>query len=217
MNAFDRMADGFDTRRRVERARHVADAIRARIEPWYKTAMEFGCGTGLNGERLLDAFEQIEFIDSSEGMIVRAKEKLAPYKNATARVLNLSADGAGGLSYDFIFSSMVLHHIRDAEEMLKSLAKLLTPAGKLVIVDLMPVDPCFHLEEEDFNGHHGFELSEFSDMMARAGLEKLETEIIYEGEKPVRGENVPYALFLCAGRTTLGENRTFATKRVSHI
>ncbi len=47
----------FDTDRRIERSTKIADEIRARIvDGRNKTAMDYGCGTGLVGLRLVNDF-----------------------------------------------------------------------------------------------------------------------------------------------------------------
>ena len=77
MNIFDLRAKDFDTDARIERSKIFADEIRLHINNGNnKSAMEYGCGTGLAGFQLLNDFESVLFADSSLGMVEQVKQKL---------------------------------------------------------------------------------------------------------------------------------------------
>lgn len=95
--------------------------------------LDIGCGNG----RLLQIFKnkKIDYtgIDSSEKLIVIAKEKHSSVKFLTADALNLPFEDN---SFDKVFSIAVLHHIPSKELRLKFLEeakRVLKPNGLLVL------------------------------------------------------------------------------------
>lgn len=123
MTNFDAWAQDFDTARRQERARLIAEKIAAHLgEEGGKSSMEYGCGTGLIGLQLLGRFASLLFVDSSRGMLERVERKLAGYKGAAASVHcgDLLADASFTGCFELIFSSMALHHVRDTEALLRA-------------------------------------------------------------------------------------------------
>ena len=68
--SFDDYARTWDTERRINRAKIVADKIADSVDiDRNYSAMEFGCGTGLVSFNLYDKFKRITLIDTSKGMI----------------------------------------------------------------------------------------------------------------------------------------------------
>ena len=75
MEDFNLMAIDFDNDNRMERAKVIADEIRLHLTNGHKkTALEYGCGTGLVGFNLIDEFNKVYFVDSSIGMIEQVKQ-----------------------------------------------------------------------------------------------------------------------------------------------
>ncbi len=196
---FDSRARDFDTSLRQNRAKIIADTIGKCIRPEYKTAMEFGCGTGLIGMALTDRFDSILFVDSSREMVRKVQEKIPDLPWAKAIQIDLTQETLDR-RFDFIFSSMVLHHIIDTPDILSVLFALLNPGGTLVLVDLEPVAPAFHIAEPGYSGHHGFKQSEMAHMLQLAGFGEIQSTAFYKGEKDVGSQLVPYSLFIASAR-----------------
>ena len=195
---FDEEARAFDTARRKERAQVIARRIRQCVGEARGCAMEFGCGTGLIGLELTDLFSSIIFLDSSQGMIDELRRKIAHVPNTTAICLDLLEETPPRQRFDCIFSSMVLHHIRDTARILAILHGLLNHGGQLIIVDLDKDDGRFHAAELDFDGHHGFGQAEMTGLLRGAGFEKIEMETFYRSSKEIHGEEVSYSLFIAS-------------------
>ena len=89
MENFDPYVKDWDTESRTERAKAIANEIRTHIEinSNKKSAMEFGCGTGLVGFQFVDTFKSITFVDSSSGMLEQVKRKLSKLNIQTASTL----------------------------------------------------------------------------------------------------------------------------------
>ena len=199
MENFDLMAPSFDTDLRIERARAIARKIRTRIDGGHnKRALEFGCGTGLVGFELEDAFEHLLFVDSSPGMIEQLHKKLNGGEHPACQALcsDFTKSIPDDIRVDFVFSSMVLHHVKDVEAILRNLFHLLNEGGRLLIVDLDTDDGSFHAKDPDFDGHNGFEHQALICMAEKAGFNKVVCETFYYDKKKLEGREAPYSLFL---------------------
>jgi len=78
---FDDVAREWDDERRIERAEIIANKIRTTITVGKdKSAMEFGCGTGLVSFNLYNEFKNITLIDTSKEMINVVNNKIKALK-----------------------------------------------------------------------------------------------------------------------------------------
>lgn len=112
---FEKMASRYDTEERINIARKSADAIRSYLENSKdKQAMDFGCGTGLVGINLLEEFESILFVDSSQNMIHQMDRKIKDFeiKNASTLYFDFEKEISIDVRADYIFMSQVLLHIK---------------------------------------------------------------------------------------------------------
>ncbi len=198
MNEFDSVAASFDTDARIRRAETIAEKIRSALTGGERTALEFGCGTGLIGLQLADAFERLLLVDSSPGMIAQLERKLerADHPALTVRCCDLLTEEATEIRVDLIFCSLVLHHIADVRAALTKLRAMLMPGGRLLAVDLDTDDGSFHAAHPHFHGHHGFDRQALAAMAREAGFRQAESETFYHGTKESGGEGRAYSLFL---------------------
>ena len=75
---FDRMAQQYETPERMQIAKICAARIKEVLDGAKdKTAIDFGCGTGMVGMELLAEFKSMLFLDSAEKMIAIVDEKIA--------------------------------------------------------------------------------------------------------------------------------------------
>lgn len=200
---FDEGAKSWDTERRINRAKIIAAEIRKAAGTGEgRCAMEFGCGTGLISFNLYDEFKSITLVDSSKGMIDKLNEKIKTYNisNMTAEYSDLVNGGLVNHSFDVIYSSMALHHVKETEQIIKIFYRLLNIGGYLCIVDLDKDDGSFHKGEPGFDGHNGFDQKQLRNILARAGFKDAESKTFYFDEKIIEGQSVGYSLFLMKGR-----------------
>ncbi len=135
---FDSIASQYDTPERIDLANIVFTELRKYIRNADgKTVLDYGCGTGLIGLRLLDDFHSMLLADASANMVAEVKRKIAELgaQNATALCCDLMDDYSPDLHADYIIVVMVLLHEKDTKTLLTRLASVLNPGGHLIIVD----------------------------------------------------------------------------------
>jgi SAM-dependent methyltransferase len=191
--------------RQVAVAQAIAQAVR--LDPAMR-ALDVGCGTGRLSILLSDRVGSVVVTDPSAGMVQVAQERIEAAglgDRLRAVQADLTTDRLDG-TYDVAWSSMALHHVRDLDALLRSLADLLVEGGRLAIADL-DEDPegAFHAERADFDGHHGFDRHRLAEQLARAGFAEV---AFVDATTIVKGER-EFGVFLCtatrAART--GEGR----------
>ncbi|MFP5334302.1 MAG: class I SAM-dependent methyltransferase [Actinomycetes bacterium] len=152
----------------------VAEAIKEAVSLSPRmSAVDVGGGTGRLSILLADLVGSVVVTDPSAGMVRVARERIEAAglsDRVRAVQADLTTDRLEG-AYDLVWSSMALHHVRDLDALLKSIAELLVPGGRLLIADL-DEDPggAFHADRVDFDGHHGFDRHRLTEQLARAGF-----------------------------------------------
>lgn len=193
----ERAATWDDDPAKAERARVVADAIRAAVplDPSMRM-LEYGAGTGLVTEALQDSVGPVTLADTSAGMRAQMERKVEAGLLPDARVveLDLSEGAPDDERFDLVVTVMVLHHITSVEPVLEAFATLLADGGHLCVVDLEEEDGSFH--GEGFHGHHGFDPAELSAWLEQAGFSEVSVTRCHEIE---RGEGT-YPVILAAAR-----------------
>ncbi len=207
-------AQGFDNRAQAWDASAVraalADAVARAIvahmpvaEP--PAALEFGAGTGLVTLRVAPHCGTVTAIDTSSQMLQVLQEKIADTNiaNIRTRMLDLSLPGAAaelGMTFDFAFSSMTLHHIPDTQLFLATLCNCIRPGGMVAIADLDSEDGSFH-DNGSTLVHYGFERSRLREMFEQAGFCCVSFITAHTIEKTNRdGKIASYPVFLVTAR-----------------
>ncbi len=199
MNEFDNKAKGWDADpAKVERARTVADAIRARVPlGTHLTALEYGCGTGLLSFALHPYLGRITLADSSTGMLAILTEKItdAHISNMTPIRLDLTNDPLPTERYGLIYTLMTLHHIPEYAQLLAAFHALLEPGGYLCIADL-DKEEAANYHGEGFHGHHGFDRNELNRKLEEAGFVKIGFSTVFEMVREAADGKKSFPLFL---------------------
>ncbi|MGE5473898.1 MAG: class I SAM-dependent DNA methyltransferase [Ignavibacteriales bacterium] len=200
---FNDVAEGWDTEKRISRARIIANEIFKSIKAEkVHCALDFGCGTGLISFNLCDKFDQITLVDTSKGMIDKLNTKIHDSKIQNMQAFNLDINNEFELlgKYDVIYTSMALHHIKDVKKSIEILYGLLNNDGYLCVVDLVEDDGSFHKLEKDFDGHNGFNTGEMSKVLEEVGFKNIDIYVFYEDTKDIGGLVIKYSLFIMIGK-----------------
>ncbi len=184
---FEMIADKYDTPERVQIAKVSSNAIREYlIDSKTKNAIDFGCGTGLVGMHLLNDFNSMLFLDTSQNMINQIKQKIfgANIQNAATLCFDFEKDSLSDLHTDYIFMAQVLLHINDVELVLSRLYEVLKEGGHLIIVD-------FDKNKKIVSDmvHNGFDQIELTDIMTKIGYRNIQSKTFYTGSKIFMGHD----------------------------
>jgi predicted TPR repeat methyltransferase len=196
----DKAATWDDDPAKVERARTVAEAVRGAVPLMSSTRLlEYGAGTGLTSQALVEDVGPITLAEPSAGMravIARKIEDGALPADARLWNLDLTADPPPDERVDLIVTVLVLHHIRDLDPVLRGFTHLLDDGGHLCIVDLEREDGSFHHDVPDFDGHHGFVRAELGGQLESAGFR----DVGFTPCSDLEREGRRYPLFLATCR-----------------
>ena len=194
----DRAATWDDDPRKVERARAAATSIRTAVPLSGDTRLlEYGAGTGLLAEELVEDVGSITLAEPSVGMrdVVAAKVADGRLPGATIWDLDLARDPVPDTRFDLIASLMTLHHIPDLAAVLDGFHRMLADDGVLCIIDLEEdVDRSFH--SEDFDGHHGFDRDRLAGDLHAAGF----VEVAFEPCHTITRDTGTYGVFFASAR-----------------
>lgn len=201
---FDRVAAEWDANPgRVALAKAIAGAIRAAVplQPCMK-AVDFGAGTGLVTLSLLPDVGSITAVDASAGMLQVLDQKLRALEIANVHTLqwDVAAQPLPITDVDVVFSSMVLHHIRDVPAALRRLRPCLKSGGWIALADLDTEDGSFH---SDSTGvfHNGLDRGDVCRWLEAAGFRDTTAREAHRLVRPSPdGKSREYPVFLVTGR-----------------
>jgi ubiquinone/menaquinone biosynthesis C-methylase UbiE len=184
---FEMIANSYDTSERIQSAKVSAEAIREHlVDSKEKSAIDFGCGTGLVGMDLLNNFNSMLFLDTSQNMIDQVQKKITGFniQNAATLCFDLEKEALLDLQVDYIFMVQVLLHINDIELILSRLYEVLKDNGHLLIVD-------YNKNENVVSEivHNGFSQPELNHVMADIGYRNIQSKTFYNGSKIFMGQD----------------------------
>jgi ubiquinone/menaquinone biosynthesis C-methylase UbiE len=143
----------------------------------FQSMLDLGTGTG----RLLEIFAPLYRrgvgIDMSREMLAVARANLdkAGIGNAQVRQGDIYAPPVERDSFDLVTIHQVLHYLDDPALAIREAARLLRPAGRLIIVDFAPHALEF-LREEHAHMRLGISDRQIADWFAEAGLDLEESQ-----------------------------------------
>lgn len=182
---------------RVERAKVVAEGIRARVPVSAQmSGFEYGCGTGLLSFALQPYLGQIMLADNALGMLAVVDEKIVAggFGNMRSLILDLERDPLPDLRVGLVYTLMTLHHIPQVEKVLRAFYNLLEVPGYLCVADLDAEDGSFH--GPSFDGHKGFAREALGGLARSVGFRKVEFCTIFQTPHARDGQTFFYPMFL---------------------
>lgn len=193
---FNSIANSYDNPERTRIAMVASDAIKEYLgDTRSKSAIDFGCGTGLVGMNLVNEFESLLFMDTSENMLDIVKKKITDVGALNARTLcfDFESSSQPDLRADYIFMAQVLLHIQDYEAVLAKLHAVLNDEGHLLIVDFNKNDKVVSELV-----HNGFDQEQLKALMLKIGFKDIRSKTIYSGTKLFMNQDA--SLFIMDGK-----------------
>ena len=111
----------------------ILDLTKKHLKPT-DIAMDFGCATGTKTFKIAKSVKHIHGLDISSGMIERAKKKATELniENTDFSEGSIHENDFQDEQFDVIISYGVLHLIKDIEETLQKIKRLLKPGGRFI-------------------------------------------------------------------------------------
>jgi len=189
MADFDLLANEYDTDKRIKRSKEFADEIRMYITDGHKkSALEYGCGTGLVGFNLIYDFDSVIFVDSSVNMIEQVSKKLLSLGKTScyARCCDFLTEIPRDISVDYVILSLVLHHIEDTKTILTRFYGILNSGGHLLIIDKNGGGK-YYANNPDIDGYDGFDQSFLSELIREIGFFIVESKTFWHSSENENG------------------------------
>jgi ubiquinone/menaquinone biosynthesis C-methylase UbiE len=153
----------------------VEDAIRAALAGVpFRSLLDLGTGTGRMLELFGSTIERGLGLDLSLDMLAIARDRLerAGLRNCSVRQGDLYDLPVGADTFDAVIIHQVLHFLDDGARAIREAARVLRPAGRLLIVDFAPHEQEF-LREQFAHRRLGFSSETVTQWMTASGLEPL--------------------------------------------
>lgn len=194
MTHFNQTANEWDTPEKEVLNKRYSERIKSLIPPKkIRKILDLGCGTGLLISNFQNENNTLIGVDTSEGMLSVFNEKFKNKANTKSFLLNLEENDFNEKNFDLIVSSMAFHHLRQPDQMIKKLKKLLTSDGVIAIIDLDQEDGSFHPDPKNMGVFHsGFSNETTSSWINEANFKQVHREIIHTIHK----NNKSYPVFL---------------------
>lgn len=130
---------------------------------------DLGCGAGHLAEALAPCVGRVIAVDESAQMLGAAEERLATHANVELRGGSIEALPINDDSLDAAVLFLVAHFIADPASVMREIRRVLKPAGKALIVDLMSHD---RIEYVIQLGHvwQGFDGDQMKEWLRTAGF-----------------------------------------------
>jgi ubiquinone/menaquinone biosynthesis C-methylase UbiE/DNA-binding transcriptional ArsR family regulator len=133
---------------------------------------DLGCGTGQTTAALAPFVGRVIAVDESSAMLGAARKRLASHDNVETRAGRLEDLPIDDATLDAAVVSLVLHFVVDPAAVLRDVARVLVPGGRLLIVDML------RHEREEYRttmGHVwlGFDETQLAGWLDAAGFSAI--------------------------------------------
>lgn len=138
----------------------------------FQSMLDLGTGTGRLLEILSPLYNRGVGVDLSREMLAVARANLdrAGVTNAQVRLGDIFATQLDRNAFDLVTMHQVLHYLDDPARAIREAAKLLRPAGRLIVVDFAPHQLEF-LRDKHAHQRLGFSDLQIGEWFAAAGLD----------------------------------------------
>ncbi|MFY1824351.1 ArsR/SmtB family transcription factor [Myxococcus fulvus] len=155
---------------------------------------DFGCGTGVLSVALGRWARHVWAIDQNAVALEQARERAAGegLTNVSFLCEDLHRLSLKSGQLDLVVISQSLHHVEEPAAVLAEAARLLKPAGRLVVLELMPHDERWVVDRLGHR-HLGFEPSQLEASLREQGFAQLTRE------SHARDGASPFRVFLLTG------------------
>lgn len=189
---WDQIAQSYDE----EHRRFMTEAFERQVRCWLERqftpddeVLEMGCGTGIFAAMIAERVKCVTATDFSPQMLKRAAQRLSGYGNVEVRQEDACRTSFADDSFTAVLAVNMLHHADDARAVLRECRRVLTPGGRLVIIDCVGHGRSLwrwirtslgrlRRRGQPQEEHHHFSPEELVALITEAGLTVEETTLI---------------------------------------
>ena len=155
-----------------------------------KTALDLGCGDGMEAEWLADRGWKVLALDlfphpKWESRKKNYKGKLK-FGTADAATLSKAAPGV----YDFVFQKDMLHHVPEPGAVLAQMKKKVKKGGRLAVLECNRFNPIFYVHLTLMGDHQHFTRGQLSRLLDAAELDDWKLKLIEARVWPINADFV---------------------------
>lgn len=167
---FGRVAGEWDSLRTgLFGERFTGEALLALL-PRDAIVADVGCGTGNIAEQVSPWVARVIAVDSSQPMLDAARRRLGDRSNIDFVHASGESLPLASASVDISIATLVLHHVEQPATLLREMARITRPAGRVLLVDMLDHN------REDFrrvmgHKHLGFDRTSIESLLRGVGLE----------------------------------------------
>jgi len=139
------------------------------LEPAW-TVADLGTGTGALAETVAPFVRRVLGVDRSAAMLEAAGERLSHLENVELREGELEDLPMADAEADLAVLSLVLHYVVDPLDVLREAARVLSPGGRLLIVDMQAHERGPRYAQEMGHVWPGFDARQLNEWLSGAGF-----------------------------------------------
>jgi len=166
---WDRLRENFYPDEVRDRAIEVAGVGPDRV------AVDLGAGTGFLTRGLVERGLRVIAVDSSQVMLDALRERFPDRGLVDCRVGDANRIPVTDGAVDASLANMVLHHVEVPARMIREMARIIRPGGRVVVTDLDTHEHEF-LRTEQHDRWMGFERDDVRRWFREAGLTDVTVE-----------------------------------------
>lgn len=131
------MAKYYDAMLRDAEEKCLRDWRRSLLQNVTGEVLELGCGTGANLAFYSNAINRLVLAEPSSPMRQQLAIKLTAYPELSAKILNCAAESIPfpDNSFDVVVSTLLLCSVKDPQQALSEIHRVLRPNGKLLCIE----------------------------------------------------------------------------------
>lgn len=181
----------------------VGEAFENEIRSWLARqftdgdqVLELGCGTGIFSAMIVERIKHLTATDSSPEMLERARQRLAGSDNVEIRTEDACRTSFADDSFSAVLAVNLLHHVDAPATVARECHRVLTPGGRLVVIDCAGHGTSLLSSIWTSLGrlwgrgrppdeHHHFSPDDLAALITAAGLAVQETTLIRQSRPPM--------------------------------
>ena len=190
-----KLADAYDESQLLAGSTYppIIEKIKDEFMP-HDRLLEVGAGTGILTVQVAPLVAHVTCTDIAPEMLEKAKAKLAGFDHVEYRVETATVLSFEDNSFDVVLCCNVLHQMVDPDAAVGEFHRVLRPGGKLLAITLTMEDMSLWAKVRTGIQYttrfgippasHSFKLSTFSQLIADAGFDIVESELVTQEPFP---------------------------------